>query len=265
MSGAAVIVKRVKDPSFRWGRRRSKPAAPGTPLWVLTFADMMSLLLGFFIMLVALSEMKDKDQYNAFVEEVQKAFGMYGGGGKLPTKDDPANSLIERLEAMELRQREPAKAAPNDEPGMPGRDAAVTKVREGLLFAIGGRITFEPGSADLNEEARLQLREMVEVYKLRGTRNIVELRGHASAMENAAGYPDLWALSHARARSVMEYLTSRGLGLEADRFRLVANADREPLVNRAYTMVEQEPNRRVEVLVNESLVQAFTEPRSTQR
>ena len=35
----------------------------GIPEWVVTFGDMMSLLLTFFIMLVSLSEMKEEEKY----------------------------------------------------------------------------------------------------------------------------------------------------------------------------------------------------------
>ncbi|MFP6677633.1 MAG: flagellar motor protein MotB [Pirellulaceae bacterium] len=42
------------------------------PEWVVTFGDMMSLLLTFFIMLVSLSELKEEDQYQALVQSMQK-------------------------------------------------------------------------------------------------------------------------------------------------------------------------------------------------
>ena len=38
--------------------RRAKPAVPGVPEWVVTFGDMMSLLLCFFILLQMFSELK---------------------------------------------------------------------------------------------------------------------------------------------------------------------------------------------------------------
>ena len=66
-------------------------------------------------------------------------------------------------------------------------------------------------------------------------------------------YDSLWALSQARAKAVMDYLTSNEIDLRSDRFRLVTVADREPLAERAYTVAEQAPNRRVEVIVGERL------------
>jgi chemotaxis protein MotB len=245
---------------------RAKKCPPaGAPEWVLTYGDMMSLLLVFFIMLVALSEIKKEDEYNAIVEEVQKAFGIKGGGGKLPTKDDPELSLIERLVAISLHQQKEPNHSNTVDPGMEGRESTVTKVREGLRYAIGGRITFEPGSADLTEYGRQQLRDVVEEFQIRGTNNIIEIRGHAASMELAENprFSDLWQLSYARAKAVMDYQTGDEVGLKPDRFRLIANADREPLARRAYSTTDQEPNRRAEVIVTDSLVQQFTQPEST--
>ena len=62
--------------------KKCKCAPPGAPAWVMTYGDMMTLLLTFFIMLVALSEIKKEDQFRAIVKAVKKAFGMKGGGGE---------------------------------------------------------------------------------------------------------------------------------------------------------------------------------------
>ncbi len=228
---------------------------------MLTYGDMMTLLLCFFVLIVSFSEIKKEDEFLAVVKEIQKAFGMKGGGGKMPTNEDPSMSLIERLEALRLRFEIRPNHSNTDEPGMEGRETTVTKVREGLRFAVGGRITFEPGSADLSNDARMQLRKVADL--IRGYNNLIEVRGHASTLELKgldSRYEDLWELSNARAREVMLYMTSEEAGLRKDRFRLIANADREPLVHRAYSVADQRPNRRVEVLVSEALVQDFTEP-----
>ena len=58
----------------------------------------------------------------------------------------------------------------------------------------------------------------------------------------------------------MDFLTSDEAGIRPERIRLIANADREPLAKRVYTTAELEPNRRVEILVMEALVEDFTRP-----
>ena len=243
-------------------RKGRKKSSGGASAWVVTYGDMMSLLLVFFIMLFALSEIKKEDHFDVFVEAVKEAFGSKGGGGKLPTEDDPRLTLIEVLEELQRQQQAgPVAESQAEDPGIEGRQIQVTTVREGMRFVVGGRITFEPGSADLSEQARRQLRQVAR--EIRGYNNLIELRGHADAGEAAepgAPHGDGWGLSHARARAVMQYLTSREVGIRRDRIRLVANADREPLVRRVQGAAERAANRRVEVVVMEALAEEFAEP-----
>ncbi|MEM8739352.1 MAG: flagellar motor protein MotB [Planctomycetota bacterium] len=255
--------------------KKCKCPPTGAPEWMTTYGDMMTLLLCFFVLIVSFSEIKKDEQFQAVVEHIKEAFGMMGGGGKIPITDDPALSLIERLDALRLKQEKVPNRSNTKDPGQEGREPQVTKVREGLMITTGGRITFEPASARLSEESKESLRQLAEVFK--GWENLVELRGHAASLElpeggtasrsssgSGEGYTDLWHLSHARAKAVFDYLTVE-LEIDPDRFRLTANADREPLDARAADTDDAEVNRRVEVLVSESLKQDFTQPETGSR
>jgi chemotaxis protein MotB len=232
---------------------------------MITYGDMMTLLLCFFVLIVSFSEIRKEDHFQAVVEEIQQAFGMHGGGGRLPTDDDPALSLIQRLEAMRLRQQRVPTRSNTTEVGMDGTQPRVERIREGELFAVGTRITFSPGSAELTDEARRQLVNLAESIQLRGHQNIIELRGHASGFETGDDNDTaaLWRLSYRRSESVMRFLTSDEVGIDANRFRLTANADREPLRPRAYTADATQANRRVELIVSEALAHDFTTPEGT--
>lgn len=232
----------------------------GAPDWVMTYGDMMSLLLCFFIILVALSEIKKEDEYQVVVDEVKKAFGTLGGGGKLASQEDPQLTLMKRLEHLEILQNKTKNRSNTDDPGIEGKETQVTRIREGMLFTQGGRITFAPGSAELSEQAQTSLATVADL--IRGFNNKVELRGHAATMEQFQSQQpnDLWELSFMRAKAAMDYLISDELNIRPDRIRLVANADREPLAKRVYTPAAQQPNRRVEILVMEALVEDFNQP-----
>lgn len=241
------------------GKCKCPPA--GAPEWVLTFGDMMSLLLTFFILLVSLSEIKKEDEWSAMVEEVQKSFGMKGGGGRLPTDNDPALTLVQILETVQNQQRREQNTSNTDDPGMSGRDQRVTTVREGEYIPVGGMVTFQPGSADLGDREKAKIRDFIdqEEFDIRGTNYIVELRGHASTAEGdqlPAG-EDLWDLSFRRAKAVMQYLVSDEVGLNEQQVRLLGNADREPLKKQAYTPAAQRDNRRVEIMVSENVINDY--------
>ena len=244
--------------------RRAKKKPEGVPQWVMTFGDLMSLLLVFFVLIVSFSEIIEEERYEATVEQIKESFGFKGGGGRLPTHTDPRLTFLDLQENLQRQQHKQPDRAQVDDPGMDGRERDVTRVREGIQYTIGGQIMFEPASADLSQQARRQLRTLVERQeKIRGTNNILELHGHAASMELAGEGPyafeDLWALSHARARAVFSYLTEE-IGLKPERFRLIANADREPLLPRDYDVMQQATNRRVSIVFNESLIQHHTQP-----
>jgi chemotaxis protein MotB len=240
--------------------KKKKKQEEGAPAWMLTYGDMMTLLLCFFVLIVSFSEIKKEDMWQAVVEEIKTAFGMKGGGGKLPTKDDPALSFIERIEAMRLEHHQIPKRSNVDDPGIEGREREVTTVRKGMLFVVGGRVYFEPGSADLTDTAKGQLRTAAEL--IRGRNQVVEIRGHTARGElgHTSAYSDLRDLSLARAEAVEEFLASNEVGLRRDRFRLMAVADREPLEPRGYRSSEQVSNRRVEVFETEVLVRQMKQP-----
>ncbi len=238
---------------------KCKCPPPGAPEWVMTYGDMMSLLLTFFILLLSLSEIKKEDEWKAVVEEVKKSFGMKGGGGRLPTDNDPALTLVKILETVQNQQRKQQHTSNTDDPGMSGRDQRVTTIRPGDYIPMGGLITFQPGLADLSDVAKRKIRSFIEQeeFDIRGTNYIIQLRGHAATAEadllGGTGR-DLWDLSYERAKAVMEFLVSDEIGLNPEQVRLIGAADREPLKKQAYSSTQRQINRRVEVMVSDNVI-----------
>jgi len=230
-------------------KKKCPPA--GAPEWVMTYGDLMSLLLTFFILLVAISEIKQDDRYQQIVESVHEAFGMNGGGGRVPM-DEPPNelSLIEKIEMLAANQQKSKNPSHAEDPGAEGRDQKVVTVREGKKIQVGARIIFEPDSSVLSERAMRQLDQIADI--LRGENNKIEVRGHVAAGEMGDDPSAMWDLS------------SETVGIRKERVRIMANADYEPLKQRAYNAQAAEQNRRVEVIVSEALVQDYQtpEPRS---
>ena len=72
------------------------------PVWVITFGDMMALLLCFFILLQMFSELKKDREYQRVVTAIKEAFGYSGSIGVLPVDDAPLTSTIEVLENFAL-------------------------------------------------------------------------------------------------------------------------------------------------------------------
>jgi len=230
----------------------------GVPEWVVTYGDMMTLLLCFFILLAAFSEMKKDREYQEVVNAIKEAFGYTGGAGMVPTQESPVTSMIQTLEAIQLYkepEKDPTRA---DDPGQVGKEATVRTIREGEKFQVGGRIEFAPGSADLSAQSMAALDSVAQV--LRGKNNKIELRGHTAKLDRTPDGEavDPIVLSYARASAVMRYLLAKEPGLRAEQFRVTGAGPHEPVVARAYTEAAHARNRRVEVYMIEVLVDDLT-------
>lgn len=252
---ATPHVVQVPEGAFM-GKCKCPPA--GAPEWVLTYGDLMSLLLCFFILLAALSEIKDDSVWRATAEEVKKSFGLHGGGGPIPTSEFENMGLIRKLEKLYMQQQKDQQNAAARDPATHGREMRVSQSRKDIRRGVGS-VTFEPGTAELSDAAKASLRAISALIK--GYNNKIQLQGHAAANEVAAGggHADLWTLSYARAKVVMDYLVN-DQGIDPDRIRLIANADKEPMKKREYDARALEPNRRVEIEINDQLIADFTKP-----
>jgi chemotaxis protein MotB len=215
----------------------------------------MSLLLCFFILLAAFSEIKD-DDFEVVKQAIREAFGQFPGQGYTPTSNVPMQSVMEQVLETALYKERIRKLSKAEDPGVVGRELTVTQIREGLKFTVGGLISFNPGSAELMPQARTQLQRVANT--VRGQTNKVEIRGHAEPrdMEAASPSDSVWDLSYARARAAMTYLT-RTEGIDPRRIRLIGCGDKEPLIGRTDRPEIQAVNRRIEIIVTESLMQEF--------
>ena len=115
--------------------KRTKKAEQGVPQWVVTFGDMMALLLCFFILLQMFSEVKKDREYQKVITAIKEAFGYSGGVGVLPIDDPPVRSIIEQLEEMALKKHQSTRTSQTPTRSVEGAQVRVKKLREGLVFA----------------------------------------------------------------------------------------------------------------------------------
>lgn len=234
-------------------KKRKCECPAGIPEWIVTYGDMMSLLLTFFILLAAFSELKREHEYQKVITAVKEAFGYAGGVGVMPTRDPPLRSMIQSLEEMARKQLNQSAASQASVEGPEGKTVKVSRVQDGLMFTIGGNLGFEPGSAVLGPNARQPLLEVAKL--LRGRKNKIEIRGHAATKSLPPGSPhrDLWDLGYARAKAVKDLLVVEG-GLQDVVMVVESRADTEPVAPRTYSPESQAENRRVEIIMTEAIV-----------
>ncbi|MBN2212156.1 MAG: OmpA family protein [Sedimentisphaerales bacterium] len=234
--------------------RKKKAAGGGAPEWMVTYGDMMGLLLCFFVILVSMSEMKQDERFQKVMESLRRAFGYEGGIGMMTSEMSPDNSMSKQMTELVMRQWQ-TKLGKSAEEGIEGENPSVRTVREGLQYTVGGQISFEPGKAVLLQGAKKQLDIFADFS--RGMNNKIRIRGHAARKpaEFYRPYANLYDLSYARAVAVKDYLVEKGI--REQRITVEACGDNEPLAAEAYDENARNINRRVDIIATETLVQDY--------
>ena len=227
----------------------------GVPEWVVTFGDMMSLLLTFFIMLVSMSEVKSEERFQAMVESMVKRFGHDSSVASMaPGPVRPRNSQVAKLATEGRAKRSNTHRGGDKVRAMTGDNPRVRTIRPGEETRIGGYIVFAEHSAKLTEEAKQQLQ--IISTELAGKPQKIEIRGHTSQrpVGDDSDYRDNWDLAYDRCRRTMEFLVS--LGIKPIRIRLGVAASNEPKHLATEQNLRQQ-NARVEVLLLSELTGEF--------
>ncbi len=188
--------------------RKKKKAPEGAPEWMVTFGDLMSLLLTFFILLFSISEIKTQKIYELF-----KSFRTYWTisapttGYHVEELSDVINMLSEL--ALDLPdQKEGKEGKTRIEIEHPfGRYADVVRIDNNLYISIAGRVLFDEHSSQLKDGAREILDDIKD--RLVGMPNWIRVIGHAnpSVLPASSEFGDHDWLAFARAKVVKEYMT----------------------------------------------------------
>ena len=215
---------------------REEEAPPvGAPEWIVTFTDMISLLVTFFVLMMTFSSMDDWDRLkvDALLDSSRAALTSHPGRTAIdPIPDDlisdvdmrrganqphsrPAEELTENLE--EMGQRMTAQHLPLD----------LSAVPDGLLIRFGDDACFAPGSAEPSEALVKSLDELGRVFEHYSYLIVVE--GHTDdRFRPTPGQPTAEALSCARASAAAEHLLA-GSGLSPKLVQVAGLGETKPL------------------------------------
>jgi chemotaxis protein MotB len=225
----------------------------GIPEWVVTFGDMMSLLLTFFIMLVSLSEIKEEEKYQALVQSVKAQFGYSASRVSIiPGSLKPRNSALANLATMGRARRHDIMKGGDKVQAPVGDYPRVMIVRPGTKTAVGTVIYFAEDSVQLGDEQRAILRQHVTVIE--GKPQKIEIRGHTSPrpVSEDSNLRDNWDLSYERCRQTKQYLVDV-MKIDPRRIRMSVAGPNEPV--HIGTDAEQlKLNPRVEVYLLDEVV-----------
>ena len=222
----------------------------GAPEWLISFADNVALMMGFFVILLAMnmgpkakSEQAGKgtqaggnEQMMEFVIAMRAAF------------NNPISMKSGVPEEQPFVQFMKAKAALKgdaDEEGAPGPNKAVQNVDPAGESSGGIRVLFEDNSALVTPSNKGAVTGFAD--KHRDQRYIIEIRGHASPFERPRDNDGRMDLSYARAKAVAKLLVDSGL--KREQIRIAACSDTSRLVARSSNHAEDRTNQRVQVII----------------
>ncbi|MEN6521604.1 MAG: flagellar motor protein MotB [Armatimonadota bacterium] len=213
----------------------------GSSRWLLTYADMITLLMTFFIMLYSMSIL-NMDSFREVAVSIRSGFGGLAEGNMSSNKQNKKTGItpgvpqdvIDKLQKFVQKENlEKSVRLRVDERGL-----VVSLVTDKVLFA--------KGHAELPDSSKKIIGGIAAVIKQ--VPNQVRVEGHTCNLPILSDkYPSNWELSTARATVVIRYMIEE-CRIPSDRLSAAGYADSKPLVpntsekNRAL-------NRRVDLVV----------------
>lgn len=217
--------------------KRKEDPPKGSPAWMNTFADLMNLLLCFFVMLFAMSTVNE-EKFEKVVASFQSTFSILPSGGASIGDGEMISSGVSQLENFDVYYNDMANAKAAGERTEEEQDIADAYEEQSLsesekmaeqieqaveqygiqdqvevdfnaeyvILNMNGALLFDSGKSELRQEAYTlidKLGRIISVYD----QNIVEVEGHTDNVPiHSSKYEDNNVLSMYRALTVADYL-----------------------------------------------------------
>lgn len=244
-------------------RRRTHPPEPeNLDRWLVSYADFITLLFAFFVVMYAISSLNE-GKYRVLSDSLVTAFKAdpttQGVGrvelvdphmtGIRPVKTPVSPQVIERQRQAD-RMKDIAKdilevMAPLVKQGV----VSVIETDRGITIEINDSLLFSPGQAALSNSAILAMRSVAAVI---GTTEFpVTIEGHTDNIPiSTAQYPSNWELSAVRATTVLRLFMDSGVS--PSRLTAIGYGDQRP-VSENLTAEGRARNRRVAIQIEAAL------------
>lgn len=222
--------------------------------WLVSYADFITLLFAFFVVLYATST-RNEEKERKFEDAIRAKFNLIGSIGELKTSGginygnvieplDPFQKKSDNQELVDYIERLLEKSMTPEE-----RKQAISGIRHdsiGVRISLAASTFFESGAAKIKGSALKSLDRIADVLKKSPNTLIIE--GHTDDTPVVGGqYESNWELASLRATSVVEYLI-KNHAIDPKRLAAISYADQRPLVDNT-TEENKSKNRRIEILI----------------
>ncbi len=225
--------------------------------WMVSYADFITLLFGFFVVMYAISSVND-EKYRVLSATLQKAFAVDAASLKPIQVGEP--NLVASPHVVDLPDShayadqaegdtfisDPLDNAASLLGGFAAQEGiSVHSNNEWLELNVATGLLFAPGTAQLNEGAKTLLGPALDL--IQSTDNPITIEGYTDNIPSeSAQFPSNWTLSSARASAVASYFVGRGI--RAERIAAVGYGENHPVETNA-TPAGRAANRRVVLVI----------------
>lgn len=235
---------RAQESRLKKKKHEQKMESAGGMRWLLTYADMITLLLALFIILFSISTIS-KVKYQALVHEISGGFnndwainnppngGVVGSaqGGKQSENLQQIQAALDQY--IKVHKLEDKVKTRTDRRGL-------------VISLLTDKALYDSGSADLRPATRQVLDEVSSFLK--STDNYIRVEGNTDNVPiNTAAYPTNWELSAARAIAVTRYLVEKDT-LSPERISPAGYGEWRPITDNK-TEGHRQLNRRVDIVI----------------
>ncbi|MDK1022004.1 MAG: OmpA family protein [Candidatus Hydrogenedentes bacterium] len=225
---------------------RKDEGRQGAPLWVVTYGDLMSLLLTFFILLLSFATMDKPREVQEAMISIKGAFGVlpkeltYIRINPAPVRMRRPNKKVEDLGRRVVRGLQVAGLQ---------RDIKLTyDAAGGLKITLPSQILYRSGETRVRPEA-FALLENIGAVLSNLPETFFEIRGHTdnTSLSSDVLYRDNHDLSGKRADAVARFM-NQNAGIPLNQFEIIACGSGQPIATNT-TEEGRSANRRVDIYV----------------
>ncbi|HTH76901.1 MAG TPA: OmpA family protein [Trinickia sp.] len=226
----SIVADSKRLASGEIGREHDDHAEEHSERWLISYADLITTLMVFFLALYVIELAKDRDLQT-------KKFEAQAATARAQTAASQADNVRKAAQAALIAQLAPLSDA---------HAITVSPSSQGVEIAINAKVLFASGDAKLLPESLDVLSRVAQVLAGRSGKNIL-VEGHSDSVPISNGkYESNWELSAARAGAVVRFFVDKGI--EPHRLAAVGRADNVPLVLGDDAQARA-ANRRVTILV----------------
>jgi chemotaxis protein MotB len=198
-----------------------KKQKAGAPPWMATFADLVTLLMCFFVLLFAMSTTQ-QETYKELVKSLRSALGAEAvpeAGIRegltmhaVPSEESSENQMIDELGGMIEKEMEDIVSEVRELVlfNKLGGEVSVIKTEDGVVITLSDLLLFSEGGTNLSEKGNDILKKVAAVLSKLAYH--VKIKGHTDSFPiSSAIFPSNWELSSARASTVVRLLVKNGV------------------------------------------------------